>query len=204
MPKRNSLFTLIITLAALSAVALSAVTLHAQARASARPIAIAVVDVQKAFNELDRRRQVEAEITARTEQLQAEAQTKQAGIRTRMADIELALDANTEAYRQETQKLESDTIEFNTWRQFQLRKLEMEKALQLENLYKSLTQTIQRTAEREGYGLVIQKDDTLSVTQRDQQALTAMIVQRKVLYVSPTVDITDLVIQQANNEYNNR
>lgn len=203
MNGRRTMAMLVMAAAVAAVVALSEGRVAAQGGA-ATPTRVVVVDIQKAFTSLDQRSQVEAEITAKTEALQREAQDRQQALRSRRSDIDTILEPGSDEYKQAINDLERDTIEFTTWYEFQGRKLEIEKALQLENLYRALTETIARLAERNGYDLVLQRDDSISVNQRTQQALANMIVQRKVLFASQRIDITDAVIQQANNEFNSR
>ena len=164
---------------------------------------IAVVDVQKAFNDLDERRALEAAMVVSQEELEKEAATRQAALRSQLNDLQI-LNAESQQYQDAQLELERATIEFRVWADTQQARLQRQQALHLENLYKGLITNIATVAQEDGFDLVLQKDDSLNLTQKDQQALTAMIVQRKVLFAADNIDITQRVIAAANNTYNIR
>jgi len=164
---------------------------------------MAVVDVQKVFNSLDQKTSVEADITQQTEKLQKQEQDKQTELKALQADLQV-LAAGTPAYQETQEKLETKAMEFQVWKQFNQRKLEREKVLRLEDLYRKVVDAIGSVAEAKGIDLVLFKDNSIDLKGENQQQLAAMIQVRKVLYASPEMDITDQITQKMNNEWNNR
>lgn len=171
--------------------------------AQAKPVTAAVVDVQKVFNELDEKNSVEADITQQAEKLQKEEQDKQTELKALDADLRI-LAPDSDAYKQTRNKLEMKAIEFQAWKQFQQRKLESEKAIRIEALYLKVIDSIERVAKKEGFDLVLFKDQTESLRGQNAQQLATLIQVRKVLYSNPSLDITDQIKTMCNNEYNTR
>lgn len=180
----------------------AAANLVAQGKA-ARPSAVAVVDVQQVFNSLDEKATVEADITQQTEQLQKQEQDRQTELKALQADLGI-LAAGTPAYEETQTKLENKALEFQVWKQFNQRKLEREKVVRLEALYRKVVDAIGGVAKQNNYDLVLFKDNTGDLKGENQQQLAAMIQVRKVLYSDPSLDITDQITQKLNNEWNNR
>jgi Skp family chaperone for outer membrane proteins len=200
MPSRQNLAT-IATLAV--AVTLCSVVSLRGAGAAAKAATIAVVDVQKVFGALDEKQGVEADITAQTEKLQKEDQDRQTELKALEADLKI-LNADSDAFKQTRDKLENKAIEYQTWKQFKGRQLENEKALRIERLYNKVIDDVEKLAKKNGYDLVLYKDQTEKLGGQNQQQLAAMIQVRKVLYVTPDIDVTDQITQSLNNDWNNR
>jgi Skp family chaperone for outer membrane proteins len=170
------------------------VTLHGQS---------AVVDVQRVLNGLAEKNVVEADITRRGEQLQKQTQEKAKEVRDLEQDLSI-LGPDSEAYRQTNEKRQEKTIALEVWQRLKLQELETEKALQMEHLYRKLTAAVERLAKKQGYDLVLYKDETESLRAKTQQQVGAIISMRKVLYSAPELDLTDQLTQMLNNEFNNK
>ena len=126
-----------------------------------------------------------------------------AGMNTLQADLGI-LAAGTPAYQETQTKLENKALEFQVWKQFNQRKLEREKVVRLEALYRKVVDAIGGVAKQNNYDIVMFKDSTGDLKGENQQQLAAMIQVRKVLYSNPDLDITDQITQKLNNEWNNR
>ncbi len=177
--------------------------LHGQA-AGAKPTAIAVVKVQSVLNALAEKSAVEARITALTETSQKEALARQEEIKKLQTDLKVALQPGTPAYEKTREDLEFKTIEFQSWQRFVQGKIEREKAIGIEELYHKMNDAISRIAKKNSYGIVLYVDESERIQGQNQQQLAGAIQLRKVLYADPALDLTDLVTQLLNNEFNNR
>lgn len=82
---------------------------------------------------------------------------------------------------------ETLTIEARTW---------------TEALYSKLTAATAAVAREEGISLVINKDDTKLAAATNLQELFSIIRGKQVLYNSPTLDITGLVIEKMDASFN--
>ena len=98
-------------------------------------------------------------------------------------------------------------LDYQAWISFIGDKLDVERALLLQDLYKSINQAIAEMAEAEGFDLVVVDDsegelgwnDELKVS-REAQTLQ-QIRSRRVLYRSTTVDVTDDLVARMNNAW---
>ncbi len=167
---------------------------------AARPITAAVVDVQAVFAKLDEKAAIEADITGQTEKLQNEGRNRQAQLKEIEADIKVT-NVNSPTFKQLTEKLEKLVLEYQVWEKWSKRQLEVEKTLRIEQLYLKLVKAIGDMAKKNGYDLVLYKDQTGNFRSRSQQQAAAVIQLRKVLYSNEKLDISSALTKQLNNEY---
>lgn len=192
-----------IVVAALGLSLLTTVSSQGQNKPGPRPASVAVVNLGKIFENSDERGARRAEVSGQLEALQKEEATRRKELETLKTDLEI-LGPETDAHRQTIEKLESKAIEFDTWLQYQKRKLERESTLQDETLYRKIMEAVARIAKQDGYDVVLYMDSVDSVRSQTRQQLMGQIQTRRVLYAADGLDITDAVSQMLNNEYKNR
>lgn len=177
--------------------------LYAQARAGARPVAIAVVDVETVFESLNEQTAIQADLTSRINNLQKWEQGQRKAIQTKQQDELPVLPPDGEAYKKTVAEIEQLAIGLQVELQFRQRQIEREKAVQTEVLYRKILAMVERVAKADRYDLVLFKDKTPKMEGANQQQVAALIQVRKLLYSAPDLDITDQITQKINNEYNN-
>jgi outer membrane protein len=175
----------------------------AHAQTAAKATAIAVVDVSKVFNDLSERSAIEADINSLRERIQKEDTQRKQELDALQADLRI-LSPNEEAFKQTVAKAEIKSLEYQAWKQYQQRKIDNETTNRIQDLYNKVLDAIERLAKKDGYDLVLFKDQTESLRGQNPQQITAMIQIRKVLYSKTELDITDQIKQLCNNEYNTR
>lgn len=166
----------------------------------AEPTAVAVVNIERAFDALDEKASVEAEIRARGEELAEEEQQRRRHIRRLQEDLEV-LGEGGQAFREKQDELQRAVIDLQAWTQFQQRRIAQEHMLQTERLYRKMMAEIARISEDEGYDLVLFRESEPQFQAENPQELVAQIQIRKVLYASDAVDITQQVAQRLNNAF---
>lgn len=169
----------------------------------AQPTAVAVVNIEHAFDNLAEKAAVEAEIRARGERLGEEEQERRERIRGLREDLDV-LAPGAQAHREKQDELEREAFELQNWAQFQQQRLQREHILQTERLYRKLTEALGRVAEDEGYDIVLFREAIPRFQAENPQELVAQIQMRKVLHANESVDITDRVIQRMNNAFEAR
>jgi len=164
---------------------------------------IAVVDVEKVFNDLTERTKVEADINTRIADLQKWQQDQKKDIDGIQADLGV-LKPDTPEYNKRLDALNRAAISIKVESDFRQRQIEQEKAIQLENLYRKVIDSVERVAKQDGYDVVLFKDNTPSLRGANQQQIAALIQVRKCLYSAPQLDLTDRVKTMLNNDFANR
>ncbi len=176
-----------------------AVSLRGQA-GPAQPVAVAVVDVEKVFNESDERSNIEATIQGRISQLQQLEQEKRQEINALRGDLEI-MDPTSPNYEAKRNELREALIQLRVHLEVAQREIEQEKALQLEAIYRKIIHVVENIAKAEGYDLVLFRDHMPDISNANQQQIAGLIQVRKVLYAADKLDITERVKQKLNADF---
>ena len=168
----------------------------------AEPTATAVVNVQHAFESLDEKTQVEADLKTRQEQVLQERQEKQESLKQLQQDLEI-LAPGTPAFQQKQEQLQKKALELKVWIEYQGQRLERERIIRLEALYRKLLESIGRVAKDNGYHVVLFQEDEVNFRNASANQISAAVQMRKVLWADEKLDLTDEVIQRMNNEWQN-
>ncbi len=200
MKMRQKLGTVAVLLALL---VLSGVVLAQAVAKRGRPTAVAVVDVQRVFESLKEKEQSEADLTTKADRLKAEQQDRQRKLEQMQKDMEM-LAPGTPAFNTKQDDLERQAVELQAWGQFQSNKLQRERSLQIEGLYRKIMGSVEGFAKGNGYDVVLFKEGNFDFRNANPQQLSALIQVRKVLWSAEDLDITDQITQRMNNEFTNR
>ena len=166
----------------------------------AEPTAVAVMDVKKAFNALDEKKQIESDLKRQQQQLRKQQQQKQQQLQDLKSDLDM-LSPDSEAYRKKKTQLEKKALEYKSWFKFEKKKLERERIIQLEHIYRKLRDAAGRVAEENGYDLVLFKEPPVDFRDANIKEVSSIVQMRKLLWSSDELNITDRVIQKMNNEF---
>ena len=181
---------------------------NAAYRLSAQPTAVAVVDVGVVLESMKEKMQIEADIKSQQE----EDRRKAEGMAQNLKDLESDLDIlarGTPAYDEKLQELDQKIIEVQSWQQYQQQKYQRESARQMVRLYQKISTKAGEVAKENGFDLVLYRDREIDVDFRKVEpkvlagVIKTLVTQRKVLWSSDDIDITDQVIQIMNNEFSN-
>jgi len=164
---------------------------------------IAIVDIQQVFNSLEEKTAIEADLRTRTQELQEKEEQRQKELQQLQSDLEI-LAKDSPAYKQKMEQLEMGAIELQAWRQFETKKLNRERALQIERLYNETLETIGSVAEENGYDLVLYQEQKPDFSGVKPEQIGGAIASRKVLWASDALELTEQVITRMNNEYESR
>lgn len=175
-----------------------------RAVAPAAPV-IAVVRIDELFDQLQQR--ADARIELRNMEAEVESGHKQ-----RIEEInQLQADMDNVVAVTRRKELEDEiglkTLQLKFWQQASTAQLEVEKALLLQNLYRSMRGAIAALAAAQGYDLVLIDDasDELPFDREGQVSPQVQVLQqiatRKLLYRNSALDITIDLATRMNNQY---
>ena len=178
---------------------------QANRMASFGPTVVATIDLQKVMNSLAERGDLEAALTAQSQEILAERDHRQSEIEQLATELEDMVEGPEQTRLQE--ELDLKLLQEMAWIRFIQQEIDIEKSLMLENLYRSMQENSAKLAEIEGIDLIIINDGGdefvvsggLKITRQDQ--IREQIAMRRVLYRAKTIDISDDLIIRMNNEY---
>jgi Skp family chaperone for outer membrane proteins len=200
--RRNNL-SLIMTVLALGVIV--GYQALAQRGAAISPPIVATVRIEPLFDGLHQRAEAKTMISALEEEIIAKQGQRQETIN----QLEIELEDVVAANRREelTDKIAMERMKHKFWFQEARMELEVEKALRLQELYKSVKEAIADLAESEGYDIVMLNDssDELPFDRESRMPAQIQILQqiatRKMLYLSPATDVTEDLIVRMNNAF---
>jgi Skp family chaperone for outer membrane proteins len=178
---------------------------RAQAPAAARPksTVIAVVDVKKVLDNVKENVQIQAEVQSMLDTLDADAAARQKDLKKMQEDLQL-LPPDSPEYGRKTEDLEQKAVNFKAWRDYQQHKLDRERTLRWELLYKRLLDAVGRVAQQNGADLVLYKESAPDFRNAEPREVIAAIQMRKLLWSSEELDLTSQVVQMMDNDYKSR
>jgi Skp family chaperone for outer membrane proteins len=199
-------FALALTLmAGLALVGWLALSVRAQPKdaPAAKPTKVAVADVEEIFTRVQERTRLNADMTTMAQRVQEDDKTMQRAL-TDIQDKVKLLKIDSPEYVKALEDLEQGSLHLKAWRDWQIKKLNAEKARQMERLYKRLLETVGKVATSNGLDLVLFKETAVDFAGMNPDALPTQIQVRKVLWSADSLDITSQVIQVMDNDYKNR
>jgi Skp family chaperone for outer membrane proteins len=182
-------------------------TAHAQTNrdpaSPAKPPAIAVVDVQEAFNLLEEKAAIEADLRDMAAALEQQKQALQTQLRQLEADLEILPDG-TPVKKQKLTEYEQTAIRLRVFVSHGQAKLTRERGVRIELLYRRLLEGVAAVAEANRLDLVLFKEPQPDFRGKDPDQIAALIQVRKVLYHRDALDITRDVVNHLNGRHRGR
>ena len=173
--------------------------------ASFGPTVVATIDLQRVMDSLAERADLEAALTAQSQEILAERDRRQSEIEQLSGELQAMADSPEKLRMQED--LDLKLLQEMAWIRFVQQEIDIEKSLMLENLYRSMRKNIAELSDIEGIDLVLIDDSEnefnvaggRQVSRQDQ--LREQITLRRILYCNQSIDISDDLIIRMNNEY---
>ena len=175
--------------------------IQAQLAGPPMPTKIGVVNVSKVLSEcqenLARQKMTQDKETSLSQQLNAMSKQAEA--------IKAELDAKvlkpgSEEYKTQVLKLYELNGQIQSFQEGQQQLFALETQAWMEGLYQKFLSQVATVALQQHYTVVLNNDES-AVQMPDLNALTNMIRTRKIVYREVEVDITALVLEKMNGEY---
>jgi|JRYH01.1.fsa_nt_gb Skp family chaperone for outer membrane proteins len=164
--------------------------------------AVAVMDLAKLLEGLAEREYMEKELNAQIEKRQAELD-KVTGEITRMTDDIKVMAENDPNRIERIRDLRIKEVEARALRQFVQEQLSLEKGRMLAALFKKVQAAVADISARDGWDIVMIDDSSIDLPEMaNEQQMLQMILARRVLAATDSVDITDEVRTLMNNQFN--
>ena len=172
----------------------------------AEPTPVALVNVAKVFDQIGERSEWDIRIEALKTSIRETASSRQATMQRRLDESEQTTDPD------ERQKIRDEValmqIRFEEWVRVKNVEVDREESLKWRSIYRNLQREAARVAENEGYAMVMVDDTVGEITTAAgsnvplQQQVLEQITNRRLLYATKTIDISDQVIVRMNNAAN--
>ena len=192
---------LLIAAAVLAVLVVGLVGVKAQGVLDGEPTVVAVVNLANIYNSLKEKQQIDAELGIIRARVTQESEDRKTDIAQKQQDLDMLV-PGTPPYADAQEVYERSALDYQAWVQYEQNKLSREANIRIKKLKKNLEAAIETVAQAQNVGIVLYKQQSLRLGTNSQgRPQTANI--DIVAWASNTVDITDLVAQQMNNDFDN-
>lgn len=176
--------------------------IEAQQAKKAEKTAVAVVNAADLIAKCKKNTEFQATMDKRRAELQAD-QAKQ---QQKIADMKKDLDTTPPGPARSVaeRKIMQAEGDLQVWQQVENQMLLREQRSFLIELYKQIDDTVEAVALREGYDIVLFDSPAPAYDKMNPEQLVQVIGSRRVVYKSPRVDLTGMVLEQMNLDHLSR
>lgn len=160
---------------------------------------VGTIDVVRAFNELQRQKDLDDELRQIRERLELENQTRQQKIDATRATVD-AMDPNDPAYGTKLRELQQLQIDYKTWFEVNQAGIAREVALWTSRIYVEIAKAVGEVATQQGIDVVTYREEFMPPG-LDPDGIRNTIRQRKVVWSSDACDLTMQVVDKLNTAY---
>jgi len=172
---------------------------QAQTPAGAAAMPVGVVDLVKVFNEFEQTKALNTELERYRRHLSDEQQKREEQLSVERQTLQ-GFAPDTAEYRKRSAALKKLIIEYQAWLATEREVLKDEHGRWIERTYQMVTQSIAEVARRKGLQLGRTREE-LETDVVDAEVLKKQILNRKVIYYDPMLDITDDVLVILNDAF---
>ena len=167
------------------------------ANAPTKPAVVAVVDLERVFNNLDSRKVEEDKILARREEMIAQADDMRDELELLNAELE-SLEAGSATMIEMNDRAISISGKLRAFETYGKLLIERDQAATLRNTYDRIRDEAGRLSKAKGIDLVLLNDSIPVVDLADAAGTLQQISARRILWASNTLDITEELLAQMN------
>ena len=183
----------------IAAVTLTAVSgLYAQGRGSS-DCCVACLDVVRIFTEYERQKDLTEEMRLVNQEMQDEEQRRRGQIDSLQATLD-AMSPDDPTRVKRYREMFQLQLDYKNWGELMQADMGREIGLWTRRIYGEIMNATEELARREGFDIVLYKDQP-ELIGFDPDAVREQIRSRKLLFGSPTVDLTQPVLDKLNADY---
>ena len=167
------------------------------ANAPTKPAVVAVVDLERVFNNLDSRQAEEDKILSRREEMIAQADDMRDELELLNAELE-SLEAGSATMIEMNDRAISISGKLRAFETYGKLLIERDQAATLRNTYDRIREEAGKLSKAKGIDLVLLNDSIPVVDLADAAGTLQQISARRILWASNTLDITEELLAQMN------
>jgi len=160
---------------------------------------LGVVDLVRVFNEFEQTKMLNVEIDKYKARIAEEKQQREEKIEVEKNTLQGFAPESTE-YQQRRKEVKKMMIDYRAWLEAEQQGLTDEHRQWIERTYDTVTQCITTLAKSRGIQVVVTRED-LDKSVSHTSVLLKQILNRKVLYSDPDLDLTEEVLKSLNDNF---
>ena len=198
--KRSIGLIVTVLLAAIGALLLNQAFAQNNATTSTLPAAkVATCDVIDLLNSYQRVADAKRDFDQRGRDLNAELETRQKAIEAIQSELK-GLNETSKEYQQRFDEMTKLQVDLLAWKQFQEQLVKRERHRLFADMYNQALDAVEAVAKEQGADIVLLKEPR-NIKSDTETELLQQISQRKVLYATGSIDLTDVVLKRLNETY---
>ncbi len=162
------------------------------------PPVIATLDLERVFNEINRRNQAEADLEQELKRFQRQAEDLRNEAERLKTDLELLV-PGTEKYEEAEKQWTAIVLDYRAVVAFIESKLDLVRADARRNIYEAITIAAAKFADANGIDFIVTDDSHLPLQEGNDIQIVQQLALRRVVYANPSFDITDDLIGWMNS-----
>ncbi|MSR33964.1 MAG: OmpH family outer membrane protein [Phycisphaerales bacterium] len=182
--------------------ALAAISLWAF-KSFEKPTVIATVDLERLYNGLDEHKAGEKRLEETMKELGAKSEKLGLAIQSLQSELE-NFKADSPGFFETSNKIEDAIGNFKAFEEFSKYKFENEKKILLRGTYQAIKSSLGDICKAQQIDAVFLDDATPPFDPKDTRPVMTQISGRRMLWVNPAIDISDVVIKQMNENFSKR
>lgn len=165
-----------------------------------KPAIIAAFDLEKTFNSIDQKKAADAVLKGMAEDMRVRSDEQSKLIKQMQDDLK-DLQPNTTKFRELSDKIAQQTMEYRAYIEFCKAKVDSERAKTMKRIYLDIRKAVADLARANHYSIVFVDDSVSDIPQAGEDETNRQISARRMAYTDPEIDITDLLIFQLNSAF---
>ena len=167
--------------------------------APTRPAVIGFVDLQKVFNDSDKRAEAQAELEALGQQLDDWEEELRQEIKTRQADLEFLVPGKPK-HKEAEKTLVTAAANLRAWIEFKAAKLDAKTAQRRTQVYDEIVLAATDFAEQHNIDFILTDDSIVELRPGPDVQVVQQMSLRRIVYANPEFDITNELIAWINEQ----
>jgi Skp family chaperone for outer membrane proteins len=168
-------------------------------RASVPPTVMGTIDLPRVLEALDEWKAEVARSTAAGESFQAELIKRRDNLDALAADLDDFV-VGTKQYEGAEHAIKKASIDLRAFMSLADLREARTKQRAILRIYNHIREGTSAVSQQEGYGIVLMDDSAIPISEESSDVL-GDISARRVLYASPTLDVTDSIILHLNSQW---
>jgi Skp family chaperone for outer membrane proteins len=198
-PMRNRRSWIVVVAVAGAVWAVAASRDHAQSAGPAAEGRVGVVNLARVFKDCDQTQALNVELEAETKRIRLEGDKKMQAIRAEEEALQAFTPDSADWYAR-NQKLKRLKLEHRVFLALEEDRIGEDYMRWMKEIYETVSAGIAKVAKKRGMQVVLTEDEVdLGVT--DPKLLQQLILNRKVIYADPQVDLTEEVLASLNADF---
>lgn len=162
---------------------------------------IAVVDIPKLLEQMEERPVKENNLKTFIEEQNKQLKALGERLERALGDLELEV-KGSQAHRRKSEEVARLRVDLEIQGRWSDQLIDRRRAEMFADLFEKMQSGTAHVAAQLGYDMVMSSDATGAVPRDSEPQIRGMIGSRRIMYVSPSIDITDAVVRYLNNQWN--